>query len=78
MGRVIYELHKRLLARSIEAEAALRLERDVAAALANLCLHRGPKPREANRGEIAQQAHDVSEVIFRSSVRHARLTGSCA
>jgi len=30
-GRVIYELHKRLLARSIEAEAALRLERDVAA-----------------------------------------------
>jgi hypothetical protein len=41
-------------------------------------LHRGPKPGEANRGEIAQQAHDVSEVIFRSSVRHARLTGSCA
>jgi hypothetical protein len=43
-----------------------------------MCLHRGPKPGEANRGEIAQQSHDVSEVIFWSSVRHARLTGSCA
>jgi hypothetical protein len=43
-----------------------------------MCLHRGPKSREANRGEIAQQAHDVSEVIFRSGVRHARLTGSRA
>src|SRR5215831_16836494 len=29
-----------------------------------MSLHRGPKSREANRGEIAQQAHDVSEVIF--------------
>jgi hypothetical protein len=47
-------------------------------ALANMCLHRGSKPREANCGEIAQQAHDVSEVVFRSSVGHARLTGSCA
>jgi hypothetical protein len=43
-----------------------------------MCLHRGPKPREANRGEIAQQAHDVSEVIFWSSMRHTRLAGSCA
>src|SRR5262249_21165916 len=47
-------------------------------ALANMCLHRGPKSREANRGEIAQQAGAVSEVVFWSSVRHARLTGSCA
>jgi hypothetical protein len=43
-----------------------------------MCLHCGPKPREAHCGEIAQQAHDVSEVIFRSSVRHTRLTGSRA
>src|SRR5262249_30896181 len=47
-------------------------------ALANMCLHCGPKPHEANRGEIAQQAHDISEVIFWSRVRHARLAGSCA
>jgi hypothetical protein len=26
---------------------------------------------------MAQQAHDISELIFRSNVRHARLTGSC-
>lgn len=38
-------------------------------------LHPCGDPLEAHRGEIAQQARHVAEVIFRGCVRHTRFAG---
>jgi hypothetical protein len=44
----------------------------------NAGLHRGSNPLEADRGKLAQEPRNVTEVILLGGVRYARFAGGCA